>query len=91
MMMIAREGAARPPRPRIEAGRPYPLGATWDGGGVNFALFSANAEKVDLCLFDNSGAHQTVRSVVSRRTCDRPPAPDILALERLIAAGRFQA
>jgi glycogen operon protein len=61
MMMIAREGAARPPRPRIEAGRPYPLGATWDGGGVNFALFSANAEKVDLCLFDNSGAHQTVR------------------------------
>ena len=29
-------------------GRPYPLGATWDGDGVNFALFSANAERVEL-------------------------------------------
>jgi len=36
-------------------------------------------------------AHQTVRRVVSRRTADRPPAPDISALERLIAAGSFQA
>ncbi len=34
-------------------GNPYPLGATWDGAGVNFALFSAHAEAVDLCLFDN--------------------------------------
>ncbi len=33
-------------------GRPYPLGATWDGSGTNFALFSENAAKVDLCLFD---------------------------------------
>ncbi len=32
-------------------GRPYPLGATWDGEGVNFALFSEHAEKVELCLF----------------------------------------
>jgi isoamylase len=32
-------------------GRPYPLGATWDGRGVNFALFSENATQVDLCLF----------------------------------------
>ena len=32
-------------------GRPYPLGATWDGGGVNFALFSENATAVELCLF----------------------------------------
>ncbi len=36
-------------------GNPYPLGATWDGEGVNFALFSENAEAVDLCLFDPSG------------------------------------
>ncbi|MGB3681514.1 MAG: alpha-amylase family glycosyl hydrolase, partial [Rubrobacteraceae bacterium] len=36
-------------------GNPYPLGATWDGEGVNFALFSENAEKVELCLFDPSG------------------------------------
>ena len=35
----------------IWPGRPYPLGATWDGGGVNFALFSENATAVELCLF----------------------------------------
>src|SRR6185312_2851158 len=34
-------------------GRSYPLGATWDGGGVNFALFSEHAERVELCLFEN--------------------------------------
>ncbi|MBF0324646.1 MAG: glycogen debranching protein GlgX [Alphaproteobacteria bacterium] len=44
-----------PHRRRIWAGSPYPLGATWDGNGVNFALFSANATKVDLCLFDAHG------------------------------------
>ena len=33
-------------------GQPYPLGATWDGAGVNFALFSEHAERVELCLFD---------------------------------------
>lgn len=36
-------------------GQPYPLGATWDGSGVNFALFSENATKVELCLFSESG------------------------------------
>lgn len=40
---------------RIREGLPFPLGATWDGLGVNFALFSANATKVELCLFDSSG------------------------------------
>jgi isoamylase len=38
-------------------GRPYPLGATWDGSGVNFALFSENATNVDLCLFDRENPH----------------------------------
>lgn len=37
---------------RLEAGQPYPLGATWNGDGVNFALFSAIATRVELCLFD---------------------------------------
>jgi glycogen operon protein len=37
---------------RVWPGRPYPLGATWDGAGVNFALFSEHATKVELCLFD---------------------------------------
>ena len=40
-------------RSRVLEGRPYPLGATWDGRGVNFALFSAHATKVELCLFDH--------------------------------------
>jgi isoamylase len=40
---------------RIRSGLPYPLGATWDGRGVNFALFSANATKIELCLFDAAG------------------------------------
>ena len=44
---------------RVWPGTPYPLGATWDGKGVNFALFSENAERVDLCLFDGTGRKQT--------------------------------
>jgi glycogen operon protein len=40
-------------RPRLWPGQPYPLGATWDGSGVNFALFSEPATGVDLCLFDD--------------------------------------
>src|SRR5207253_9655323 len=40
---------------RIREGLPSPLGATWDGLGVNFALFSANATRVELCLFDDAG------------------------------------
>ena len=49
---------------RIEAavreGSPYPRGATWDGHGVNFAVFSANATKVEVCLFDSYG-HESAR------------------------------
>ena len=37
-------------------GTPYPLGATWDGAGTNFALFSEVAERVELCLFDTDPA-----------------------------------
>ncbi|HEX7311209.1 MAG TPA: glycogen debranching protein GlgX [Gaiellaceae bacterium] len=36
-------------------GRPYPLGATWDGEGTNFSLFSEHASRVELCLFDDGG------------------------------------
>ena len=43
---------------KIWLGFPYPLGATWLGDGVNFALFSENATSVDLCLFDNVDARQ---------------------------------
>lgn len=41
---------------RVWPGSPYPLGATWDGLGVNFALFAENATKVELCLFDTASA-----------------------------------
>jgi isoamylase len=53
---------------KIRSGRPYPLGATWDGEGVNFALFSASAEKVELCLFDRSGTHEEVRIALPEYT-----------------------
>jgi isoamylase len=49
-------------------GRPYPLGATWDGEGVNFALFSAHAEKVELCLFDRSGNREESRITLPEYT-----------------------
>ncbi len=47
--------------PVIEEGRPGPLGATWDGTGVNFALFSDHAEGVELCLFDARGRRELQR------------------------------
>ena len=55
---------------RVSAGSPRPLGSTWDGRGTNFALFSANATKVELCLFDRDGRRETDRVVLSERTDD---------------------
>ena len=40
---------------QVWPGRPFPLGASWDGHGTNFSLFSENAAAVDLCLFDEDG------------------------------------
>ena len=49
---------------RVWRGHPYPLGATWDGAGVNFAIFTENASEVQLCLFDAEGGNeQRVRMV----------------------------
>ncbi len=53
---------------RILPGLPYPLGATWDGKGVNFALFSANADKVKLCLFDPAGRRELERLTLPEYT-----------------------
>ena len=47
--------------PRLQTGRIHPLGSTWDGDGVNFALFSAHAEKVELCLFSEDGTRELYR------------------------------
>lgn len=48
-------------RRSVWPGRPFPLGATWDGEGVNFSIFSEHAEDVELCLFDASGRHEVER------------------------------
>lgn len=53
---------------RVDDGSPYPLGATWDGKGVNFSLFSAHATSVDLCLYDSNGRHETGRIPLPQRT-----------------------
>jgi len=49
-------------------GQAYPRGATWDGEGVNFSLFSGNSEKVELCIFDDTGRHEVQRISVRERT-----------------------
>ncbi|HXA21852.1 MAG TPA: glycogen debranching protein GlgX [Acetobacteraceae bacterium] len=49
-------------------GQPYPLGATWDGLGINFAVFSANAERIDLCLFEPFGRHEIARYTLPEYT-----------------------
>src|SRR3984885_9788477 len=54
--------------PIVWPGKPYPLGATWDGEGVNFALFSEHAEKVELCLFDEAGRREISRIALTEQT-----------------------
>ena len=51
-----------------QAGRPYPLGATCDGQGVNFALFAAHATRVELCLVDASGEREIARIHLEENT-----------------------
>src|SRR5205814_6691368 len=48
---------------RVWPGDPYPLGASWTGVGVNFAIFSAHATKVELCLFDRPDAEQETERI----------------------------
>ncbi len=57
--------AARPPM-KVIPGQPYPLGASWDGRGINFALYSEHAERVELCLFDEQA--QETRLKLYERT-----------------------
>ena len=54
---------------KVRPGSPHPLGATFDGSGVNFAIFSEHATKVELCLFDSPGdARESVRVVLPEQT-----------------------
>jgi isoamylase len=64
----AKEPSVATEKLRVWPGLPYPLGATWDGAGTNFALFSAHAEKVELCLFDLHGERETARVVLPEFT-----------------------
>jgi isoamylase len=54
----------------IQAGSPRPLGATWNRHGVNFALFSGNATRVEVCLFDAASGAETARYDLAARTGD---------------------
>src|SRR5580700_4134214 len=52
----------------VQEGLPHPCGASWDGKGTNFALFSANATKVELCLFDERGERELERIALPEYT-----------------------
>jgi len=54
----------------LQSGHPWPLGAHWDGSGVNFAVFSAHAQSIDLCLFDAGGARELSRTPLPGHTHD---------------------
>src|SRR4028118_304415 len=54
--------------PTIYPGEPYPLGATWDGEGVNFTLYSENATMVELCLFDSPFGPESARIRLRERS-----------------------
>ncbi len=66
---------------RIWPGHPYPLGATWDGAGVNFALYSEHAVKVELCLFDSPDATKEAHRLTLTQYTDKvwhAYLPDVL-------------
>jgi glycogen operon protein len=52
----------------LRPGSPHPLGATWDGQGVNFAVFSEHADAVELCIFDPRGRREVMRAPLPERT-----------------------
>src|ERR1700683_1704929 len=56
---------------RTRPGEPYPLGATWDGIGVNFALNSEKTESVELCLFDSADAKKESKRIALTEQTDR--------------------
>ena len=56
---------------KVWPGKAYPLGATWDGAGVNFALFSENATGVTLCLFDDTNDEKEIASIDIKEQTDQ--------------------
>jgi isoamylase len=72
MEPVAKQPVQAAPHPitAVWPGQPYPRGATWDGEGVNFSVFSAHASKVELCIFDASGRREVQRIELRERTDD---------------------
>ena len=67
---------------RLWPGHPYPLGATWDGAGVNFAIYAENATKVELCLFDSADAEKESQRITLKEYTDKVwhvYLPDVLS------------
>jgi len=77
---------------RVREGRPFPLGATWDGLGVNFALFSAHATRVELCLFDTQGERELARIELPEHTDEvwhgAPFVPKAMVIDPAFTWGR---
>jgi isoamylase len=66
---------------RVWPGRPYPLGATWDGSGTNFALYSEHATRVELCLFDSADSEMESQRITLPEQTDmvwHAYLPDVL-------------
>ena len=53
---------------KLLPGNPYPLGASWDGLGINFAVFSANAHRIELCLFDPAGRREVLQFLLQLKS-----------------------
>jgi len=68
--------------PRVWPGAPYPLGATYDGVGTNFSLFSEVAERVELCLFDSGGGETRIRLPEANGFCWHGYLPDVVPGQR---------
>src|SRR5688572_9502912 len=62
---------------QIWPGQPYPLGATFDGVGTNFSIFSESAERVELCLFDDAGVETPVELPEATALCWHVYLPEV--------------
>src|SRR5690349_3865253 len=68
---VAHHPIPKTKRMRVWPGQPYPLGATWDGEGVNFALFSESATAVELCLFNHQADGVEAHKILLRERTDQ--------------------
>ena len=62
---------------QIWPGQPYPLGATFDGVGTNFSIFSESADRVELCLFDDAGVETRVDLPEATALCWHVYLPEV--------------